>query len=210
MSRWILYLIAGVIAYCLGSISSGLLVSKFMHGPDLRSVGSKSTGATNVQRTMGWVPGLITFFGDSLKAVLACWLGQIITGSFYGALLGGVCVILGHNWPVFFGFRGGKGVASSCGVMLFCFPVPALICFAAGILVIALTKYVSLGSMTLITLYAVLVSFLFVGGTWNPGVADWRVIVWSFFLAGMCIIRHHANLSRLAHGKENKLNLHKK
>ena len=136
-----LYVAAGLIAYCLGSISTGILVSRFTHGPDLRTVGSGNTGATNVQRTMGWKYGLITFAGDSLKAVIACWLAQLITGSPVCARFCGLLVIIGHNWPVFFQFKGGKGVASSCGVMLFCFPLPALICFVLTIGLIAVSQY---------------------------------------------------------------------
>ena len=198
MSKWMLYAVSVLIAYCLGSISTGLLVSKLLHGPDLRTVGSKNTGATNVQRVMGWGPGLLTFAGDSLKAVLACWIGEMITGSHNGALLCGAFVVLGHNWPVFFHFKGGKGVASSCGVMVYCFPVPALICFALGIAIILITKYVSLASMSLLVLYAILVSV-------HWGVGDYRVILWAWMLAALCLIRHHANINRLIHGKENKL-----
>ena len=198
MSNWLLYLISGILAYCLGSISTGILVSRFKHGPDLRTVGSKNTGATNVQRTMGWGPGLITFLGDSLKAVLACFLGQLITGSHMGALFCGVLVVLGHNWPVFFGFKGGKGVASSCGVMLFCYPIPALICFVLGVLIILITKYVSLASMSLLVLYAILVSVLYSAG-------DIWIILWACLLAILCLVRHHANIGRLMHGTENRL-----
>ena len=198
MDKWYLYLAAAVFAYCLGSVSTGILVSRAMHGPDLHTVGSKNTGATNVQRTMGWKPGLITFAGDSLKAVLACWLGQLITGSHFGALTAGVFVIVGHNWPVFFGFKGGKGVASSCGVMLFCYPVPALICYSVCVIIILLTKYVSAGSLSLLTLYAALVSIFYSGG-------DVRVIFWACFLALLCIIRHHENIRRLMKGTENRL-----
>ena len=120
-------------AYLLGSISSGILISRAVHGPDLRTVGRKNTGASNVQRTMGWKYGLITFVGDMLKGLLACWIGQLLTGDLMGALLAGLVAVIGHNWPVFFQFRGGKGVASSCGVMIFCFPVPALIGYAAAL-----------------------------------------------------------------------------
>ena len=198
MSHPLLWVLAGVIAYLLGSISTGLLVAKFAHGPDLRSVGSKSTGASNVQRTMGWKYGLITFWGDALKAILACWIGLLLTGSHYGSLLCGLLVIIGHNWPVFFGFKGGKGVASSCGVMLFCYPLPAAICFVLTIGLIALLRYISVGSMFMLTLYAVLVSVFYSGG-------DWIVICWAALLAVLCIARHHANISRLIHGTENKL-----
>ena len=192
------FLVAGLIAYLLGSISTGILVSRAGHGPDLRKVGSKSTGASNVQRTMGWKWGLITFAGDCLKAILACWLGRIITGNQMGALFCGLMVVIGHNWPVFFQMKGGKGVASSCGVMFFCYPVPALICFAVTIALIAITKYISLGSMTMLTLYAILVSFFFSDGKW------W-VIVWAVILAVLCIYRHRANIKRLMNGEENKI-----
>ena len=197
-----MYVISGIAAYLLGSLSTGIFVSRLMHGPDLRTVGSGNPGATNVQRTMGWKAGLITFAGDSLKAVLACLLGQILTSSHMGSLLCGLCVVIGHNWPVFFRFKGGKGVASSCGVMIVCFPVPALICFAVGILIIAATKFVSLGSMSILTLYAVLVSCFYSGG-------DPVIILWACVLAAFCIIRHRANIVRLVHGKENRLSVGK-
>ena len=210
MPIWILFLLAGVAAYCLGSISTGILVSRAMHGPDLYTVGSRNTGATNVQRTMGWKPGLITFWGDAIKALIACFLGQLITGSHEGALFAGIWVIIGHNWPVFFGFRGGKGVASSCGVLLFCFPLHALICFAAGLTVILLTKYVSAGSLTVLILYAILISVsgILPGALYIP--ADWRGILWAVLLAGMCILRHRSNIQRLINGTENKLGGKKK
>jgi len=198
MSRWILYLLSGILAYLIGSVSTGILVSKGMNGPDLRKVGSGNPGATNVQRTMGWKPGLITFAGDCLKAILACWLGELITGSHSGALFAGACCVVGHNWPVFFQFRGGKGVASSLGIMLYCFPVPALISYALGILIVLTTKYISLASMSMLVLYAVLVS------VWESG-GDYRIILWSILLAVLCVLRHHANIGRLIHGTENRL-----
>ena len=203
MSNWYLYLVAGILAYSLGSISTGILVSKAMNGPDLRTVGSKNTGATNVQRTMGWKPGLITFAGDSMKAVLACWLGEMIVGNHMGALFCGLCVVIGHNWPVFYHFKGGKGVASSCGVMLYCFAIPALICFVIGLFIIFTTKYVSLASMSLLSVYAILVSVFYSQG-------KWIVILWAALLALMCIIRHRANIERLIKGTENKLGNKKK
>ena len=196
--RILFYLFAGLIAYGLGSISTGILVARFGHGPDLRKVGSGNTGATNVQRTMGWKWGLITFAGDSLKAVLACWLGQVITGSPAGARICALLVIIGHNWPAFFQFKGGKGVASSCGVMLFCYPLPALICFALTIALIAVCKYVSLGSITMLTLYALLVSCYHSGGN------IW-IILWAASLAAFCVYRHKANIGRLIRGEENRL-----
>ena len=197
MNETLAYILSGIIAYCLGSISAVILISRKAHGPDLRSVGSKNTGASNVLRTMGWKYGLMTFAGDCLKAVAACWIGRLMTGEQEGALLCGLLVIIGHNWPVFFGFRGGKGVASSCGVMIFCFPVPALICFAIAIAIIALTKYISLGSMCMLTSYAVIVSCFYSGGSR-------KVILWAALMAVLCLLRHRTNIIRLIHGTENK------
>lgn len=202
MADWLRYVIVGVIAYLLGSFSTGLTVARVNHGPNLREVGSKNTGATNVLRTMGMKNGLITFLGDFSKAAIACGIGWWIVGNRYGAMLAGILVILGHNWPVFFQFKGGKGVASSCGVMLVCFPIPALICFALTILLIYLTRYVSLGSMFMLVLFAIIIS------TTNWG--NWLIVAWSIILASLCLFRHRTNIVRLVHGKENKLGSKKK
>ena len=199
------YILAAVIGYLLGSISTGIIVARKTGGPDLHTVGSKSTGATNALRVMGVKRGLIVFWGDAIKALVACAIGYLLVDRgaaegtmHYGMMLAGVTVILGHNWPCFFGFKGGKGVACSCGVMLINFPVPAIICFVITLTLIAITRYVSLGSMTMVTLFALL------GITWFAH-GDLITILWTLVLAGICIWRHHANIGRLLHGKENKL-----
>lgn len=203
MPAFLLVIITIILSYCLGSISTGLLVAKKNNGPDLRSVGSKNTGATNVLRTMGWKYGLITFFGDALKALAACLIGRLLIGNNFGAMLAGLFVILGHNWPVFFSFKGGKGVASSCGVMLFCFPIPALICFVLTIALIAVTRYVSVGSMFMLVLYALIVSVFYSAG-------NLCIIIWTVILACLCLYRHRANINRLIHHQENKFGSKKK
>ena len=189
--------ISCIIAYLLGSVSSGILVSKAVHGPDLHTVGSKSTGASNVQRTLGWKYGLITFFADALKAVLSCLIAELLTGDHMAALPAGLCCVIGHNWPVFFQFRGGKGVAATGGVMLYCFPLWALISIALCIALIAVFRYISLGSMLLVVSFAVLSILFSEGNIW--------IILWACVLMVMCIARHHANISRLLNGSENKL-----
>ncbi len=197
MPKEILYILTCVIGYLLGSISGGIITSRLANGPDLHTVGSKSTGASNVQRTMGWKYGIITFLIDGLKGIFACLIAGLITGSHFASLLAGLFCIIGHNWPVFFHFRGGKGVATTGGVMLYCFPVPALICIALTVAVIALFRYISVGSMLLVTVFFIL-SFFFSG----PNTC---VVIWAFLLMVMCIARHHANIGRLIHGTENKL-----
>ena len=200
MSMPVKLILSCVIAYLLGSLSGGIITSKLGHGPDLHTVGSGSTGASNVQRTMGWKYGLITFFFDALKGILSCWIAEMICGTHYAALLAGLFCVIGHNWPVFFRFRGGKGVATTGGVLLYCFPVPALICIALTIAVIALWRYISVGSMLLVISFTILSFFdFFIPGT------NACIIIWAAILMVMCVARHHANIGRLIHGTENKL-----
>lgn len=199
--NWLAYVLTAVIAYLLGSLSTGLILARIQNGPNLREVGSKSTGASNVLRTMGVKSGVIVFVGDCLKALLSCWIGQLLAGH-SGCMVAGLFVILGHNWPCFHNFKGGKGVASSCAVMLMTFPVPAIICFLTAIAVIAVTKFISLGSMIMLTLFALIVSFT-CGG-------DWFAIIWAIILAALCVYRHRANIVRLMKGNENKLGSKKK
>ena len=204
MTKEICLLISCVIGYLLGSLSGGIITSRMAGGPDLHTVGSKSTGASNVQRTMGWKYGLITFFFDAGKGLLSCWIAQMITGSSFdsslcnfASLLAGLFCIIGHNWPVFFQFKGGKGVATTGAVMLYCFPLWALICIALTIIVIALFRYISVGSMLLV------ISFFFLSFIFSTGNAC--IIIWAAVLMVMCVARHHANISRLINGTENKL-----
>ncbi|MGN0754670.1 MAG: glycerol-3-phosphate 1-O-acyltransferase PlsY [Aristaeellaceae bacterium] len=195
------YIVIAVIAYLLGSVSFGMIVSKLAGGPNLREVGSKNTGATNALRVMGVKLGLLVFVLDILKALIACIIGRVWMG-LNGAMVAGLAVVIGHNWPCFFQFKGGKGVASTLAVMLMTFPVPAVICYVVAILVIAATRYVSLGSILLSALFALLVIITHWG--------TWPVILWALLIAGLLIARHHANIGRLLRGKENKLSFRKK
>ena len=195
------YIVIAVIAYLLASVSFGMIVSKLAGGPNLREVGSKNTGATNALRVMGVKLGLLVFVLDILKALIACIIGRVWMG-LNGAMVAGLAVVIGHNWPCFFQFKGGKGVASTLAVMLMTFPVPAVICYVVAIIVIAATRYVSLGSILLSALFALLVIITHWG--------SWPVILWALLIAGLLIARHHANIGRLLRGKENKLSFRKK
>ncbi len=202
MTKELSLVISCIIGYLLGSLSGGIITSKLAHGPDLHTVGSKSTGASNVQRTMGWKYGLITFFFDAVKGLLSCFIAWLLTKDcmndpHMASLLAGLFCVIGHNWPVFFRFRGGKGVATTGAVMLYCFPVYALICIALTIVVIALFRYISVGSMLLVVSFFIL-SFFFSG-------MNACIIIWAMILMIMCVARHHANIGRLIHGTENKL-----
>ena len=194
-------ILVAVIAYLLGSISVGMITSKLLGGPNLREVGSGNTGATNALRAMGVKGGAIVFVGDILKALIASIIGGMIMG-FPGKLIAAFFVIVGHSWPCFFQFKGGKGVASTLAVMLMTFPIPAFICYVIAIALILYTRYVSLGSITLAALFALMVII----GNW----ANWLVIGWVILISGLLIARHHANIGRLLKGCENKLSFKKK
>ena len=195
------YVIIAVIAYLLGSISFGMIVAKLKGGPNLREVGSKNTGATNVLRVMGVKTGFLVFALDILKALIACIIGRLWMG-LNGAMVAGLAVVIGHNWPCFFQFKGGKGVASTLAVMLMTFPIPACICYVIAIALVLYTRYVSLGSITLAALFAGMV----IATNW----ANWLVILWVLVISGLLIWRHHANIGRLLKGCENKLSFKKK
>ncbi len=193
------YLLIAVIAYLLGSIASGVLLTRST-GRDIRAEGSGNTGATNALRVFGVRIGLITFVCDVLKAAAAVLIGQALAGE-YGGMLAGVMVIIGHNWPCFFGFKGGKGIACSCAVLLLNFPVPGAIAIAICLAAIALTRYISLGSMLLLISFAVILCLT------RP---FWPYGVWAILLAVMGIARHHANIRRLLNGTENKISFTKR
>lgn len=202
MHEILLTALVAVISYLLGCFSTGLIVSS-SKGVDIRNRGSKNTGASNVLRVMGFKSGLITFLGDFLKATLACWIGSLLLPdvtfgiSRFGAMLGGLFVVIGHNWPVFYGFKGGKGVACSVAVVFFINPLWGGISIAICIAVIALTRFISLGSMTLLFCYMVTMTI----ANWG----DWAVCVFTVLLFVMCVWRHRTNIQRLMNGTENKL-----
>ena len=199
--NYVPYIAVALLAYLLGSISFGMIIAKLAGGPNLREVGSKNTGATNVLRVMGVKTGLIVFALDIIKALVACIVGRVWLG-LEGAMIAGLAVVIGHNWPCFFQFKGGKGVASTLAVMLMTFPFPAIICYVVAIALILYTRYVSLGSITLAALFAAMV----IATNWT----NWLVIVWVLLIAGLLIWRHHANIGRLLKSCENKLSFKKK
>ncbi len=194
--KYLMWLLSAVIAYLLGNISTGLIVVRLMAHTDIRKVGSGNAGTTNVMRTLGWVPSVITLLGDVLKAIAAVLIGRWLGGE-VGALIAGVAVIAGHNWPVFFGFRGGKGMASSLGVILMIDPWIALILFAVQVIVLVLTRYMSLASIVTSVIYPILVALF------HPG--DWLRILFALAMSFMALFSHRANIHRLLQHRENRL-----
>lgn len=196
--NWINIIIIAVLAYLIGSFSFGIFLSA-LQGKDIRKEGSKSSGATNVTRVMGLSLGLITFLGDFIKAIIAIWIGWLLEGT-NGAMLAGVLAVIGHNWPVYYQFRGGKGVVCSVAVLLIICPLEGSIAAVLAVLVIWLTKFVSLGSLTY--LFVAFVMLIILRGFHPYG---W----WSLILLALGIFQHRTNIKRLISGKENKLSFKK-
>lgn len=188
------YLLCAVVGYLLGCFSTGILVAR-KEGHDIRAEGSHNTGASNALRVLGVKGGALTFLGDFLKAALAVMIGKWIAGQ-AGGMLGGLFVVLGHNWPVFFDFRGGKGIACSTAVLLLLFPWQGAVAIALCLGVIYFTRYISLGSLTMLTVFFFLILLT------QP---LWPCAVWALALALLGFYRHRANIERLRQGTENKI-----
>ena len=198
--------IVTIIAYLIGSINFSVILSKKMAGFDLRDKGSGNAGTTNVLRTVGKKAAIITLICDILKGVVAILIAilanKLVEGS-NGALLvqfAGVAVILGHTFPIFFKFKGGKGVATSLGVLIMSNWQIGLICLVFALILIALTQIVSVGSIAAAILYPVLTLFIP-----QNYIIPGNYLIYSVVLAVIIVFNHRENVKRLLKGTENKI-----
>ena len=206
------YIIIAIIAYAIGSINFSVLISKKMAGFDVREKGSGNAGATNMLRSVGKKAAILTLLGDALKGVVAI-LFAIIVGAIAKSAdksllvqIAGILVVVGHTFPVFFGFKGGKGVATSLGVLLMTNWKIGLICLVFALVLMAVTRMVSLGSIGAAVLFPVLVLFIHTNFTISEGSS---YFVYSVILAAIVIFNHRANVQRILNGTENKLSFKK-
>ena len=196
-------ILTGIIGYLLGCIPSGVLISKIFGIKDIRKVGSGNSGTTNVLRTLGWLPSVLTLVCDCLKGYVACLIGKRIGGD-PAMLVGGLCAILGHDFPVFMGFKGGKGIATSLGLIIAINPWLALALLAVQIVAVALTRYMSVASLITTVAFPILVIFTERSRENFP-----------LFLGAACIASalslfgHRSNIQRLIRGEENRLDFQK-
>ena len=207
------YIIVTLVAYLLGSISFSVIISKKMAGFDVREKGSGNAGATNMLRSVGKRGAVLTLIGDCLKGVVAILFAIIVgkiaknTDKALLVQLAGIAVVLGHTFPIFFGFKGGKGVATSLGVLLMTNWQIGLICLVFALLVMAITRMVSLGSITAAILFAVLVIFNI--GSEYYIVQNGNYRIFGIVLAAIVIFNHRSNIKRILSGTENKLSFKK-
>lgn len=186
-----------LVGYIIGCFSSSYFLGKIFKKQDIRNYGSGNAGSTNALRVFGKKIGCLTFMMDIAKGIIAVLIGKWIMG-FDGGLLGGISVVLGHNWPIFLGFKGGKGVATSLGVLFIIHWQTGIICLIIGLSIIVFSKYVSLASIgaSVIAPFALLIM---------DRKAPKNLHLTMLLLAIMAIFRHKDNIKRLIEGKENKL-----
>ena len=198
------YIACFAIGYLIGSINFSVILSRKMAGFDLREKGSKNAGTTNMLRTVGKKAAAIVLILDILKGVISVLLAKLISGDVNEAIacqIAAFSVVLGHTFPIFFEFRGGKGVATSIGVLLILNWQIGLICLCYGIIMIILTRMVSLGSITAAILFPVLTIFIR-----NHYIAsDFNYFIFGIIMACFVLFNHRANIKRLSSGTENRI-----
>lgn len=206
------YIIMGIIAYLIGSVNFSILISKKKAGFDIREKGSGNAGTTNMLRTMGKGAALITLILDVFKGVVTIWFSIFYSFALYklfninlnSALLvqiAGVFVILGHTFPIYFGFKGGKGVATTLGILLVTNWHIGIICLVFALVLIAITKMVSVGALAAAILFPILTIFLDQISFIKPG----NYIVYSIIITIIVCLNHKQNIERLLNGTENKI-----
>ena len=207
------YIIMAVIAYFIGSINFSVIIVRKMAGIDVRQEGSGNAGSTNVLRTIGLKAALLTLICDILKGVIAILvallIGNIVKNIDRALLvqLAGIFVILGHTFPIFFEFKGGKGVATALGVLLMSNWEIGLICLVFALVIIIASRMVSMGAVGAAILFPVLT--LFMNDNFIVAASGMKYFIYSLILALIVIFNHRENIKRIMNGTENKIELKK-
>lgn len=208
------FFLAIILAYLIGSINFAVIFSKIFIKKDIRDFGSGNAGATNVLRTAGVLPGILTFLFDALKGFVACYIGKTIVlsaahngdsfpfeeYSIYFAFACGLACMLGHVFPVFFRFKGGKGVATAVGIFSVCCPIAIAIGLAVFIILAFLTRIVSISSLSA-TVTVVVCTAIF----YNRDASIIPQLILSVAMGALVFIKHTENIKRLLRGEEKKL-----
>lgn len=210
------FLIFGSIAYILGSIPSAVWIGKSWYGTDVRQHGSKNSGATNTFRVLGKTAGITVLIIDIIKGLIAVLMPVFLSNTLlvgkavlegetliHVQLTAAIAAVLGHVFPVFAGFKGGKGVATSLGIIIGIHPPAAAVCFLIFLVVFIISHYVSFGAICASVAFPLVLVFVF-------KVSSFWLIIFSVLLASAVIIAHRKNITRLLKGEENKMKLLKK
>lgn len=192
-----------VFPYLLGSINNGIVLSHFLYHEDIRDQGSGNAGATNMLRTYGTKMGVLTFVCDFVKGCLGVVIGRLLFG-LLGAYIGGMFCVMGHIFPCYYKFKGGKGVATSAGMVMMTNWKVFLVLLVIFVLIVYMTRYISFGSILCYMLYPLLLSKM--QSPTDPSLS----IIMAFLIAFTGVFMHRKNLKRIFEGTESKLNFHVK
>lgn len=211
------YIVVAICSYLIGSISFSVIFTKKFAGFDVREKGSGNAGTTNVLRTAGKTPAILTLICDILKGIAAILLGLLVGEMVKGdettrAILveiAGIFVIIGHTFPVFFKFKGGKGIATALGVVMMINWRIGLICLIFALLLIALSRMVSMGSIAAAVLFPVLCIFNNAHYIISSDNTHMSYVIFAIILCVIVIFNHRSNIKRIANGEENKISFKK-
>ena len=190
-------------SYLLGSLNFAIIISGKQYKQDIRSYGSKNAGMTNMMRTYGKKAAALTLVGDMLKATVACVIGFLLLG-LLGAHIAGLFCVIGHIFPLYYKFKGGKGVATTAMVILMCNPLVFAVLLLIFVLIVLGTKFISVGSIMCVMLYPVLLDRFdkwMYGGSYG--------VVFAILIALLVVLKHWPNIKRLKDGTENKFSFKK-
>ena len=195
-----------LVSYLLGALPFGLLMTRLVRGIDVRRYGSGSTGMTNVLRTIGPVPAVMVLVLDSGKGILAVFLAKAFDAGPAIEAASALAALVGHNWSVFIRFQGGKGIATGVGALCALSPLAGLIALLVGLPVIALSRYVSLGSVVAASTAAISVPLLAMADPSMPlGVPSYTYAIYTSIGVPLILLKHRSNVERLLRGQERKL-----
>ena len=209
------YIITALAAYALGSLNWAIIISRLKYHDDIRNYGSGNAGMTNMLRTYGKTDAILTFAGDMLKTMVSIVIGMLLVGSVgAGNYVAGFFAILGHVYPVYYRFKGGKGVVAAATTILMLDPRIFLILITIFLIIVAISRYISLGSVVCAMLYPLLVYVVnktaWLGMNGAVGEFLYVSVIFSFVIGLFVIILHRKNIERLMTGKESKISLKSK
>jgi glycerol-3-phosphate acyltransferase PlsY len=194
------YIVAGVAGYLLGAVPTGYVMGRLLRGIDVRDYGSRRTGGTNVLRTLGLRVAVLVMVVDIAKGAVAVLIARVISGEPYVQTVAGLAAVAGHVWPVYVGFRGGRGVSAAFGALLAMNPLASLALLPVAIAVVALSRYMSLMSVGMAPVAAALFLALAVAG-----VHPYAYAVFALIVAALIVVLHRDNIERLLSGTERKI-----
>lgn len=207
----ILYLLLIFASYLIGSVSSSIILGRYLYGIDVRQFGSRNPGANNTQRVLGWKMGLVVFIFDLLKGVAAVQLARLLpfaheTNPYVASqIVLGLSATLGHIFPLFHNFRGGKGVSTLVGVLLAIHPFAVLLCLIVFLIVFLFTRYISVSVIAAVTCFPFMVNFIF--ALWLQPEETLTLKIFSIVVGVIIWLTHISNLKRLYHGTEEKFSI---